>query len=393
MSIYERLLGLKPVINAGGWSTEYGGSLTHPDVTHAMLEASKEWVDLRELLKKAGEVVADICHAEAAHITSGASAGITLAAAACMTGTDLAKIKQLPDSEGMRNEFIVQRGQFVEYNHAVEVAGGKIVEVGGTPVLRRGLGTQVRVLGNTADQVERATSERTAALLVTLSYRCANIGMVSLEEITRIGKKNNTPIILDAADELPPRDNLRKFTNMGVDLVIFSGGKGINGPNNTGIILGRKDLIDACAMHSSPNREGVGRGFKVSKEDIIGLVVALKRFIEEDLEKRAHNEIARARRIAEALENVLGVKAQIIYPTETGKQCPYVRLTLDEQTLGLKAHDVVRQLKAEDPPIILFDPYAEIGILNLEVATLRDGEEDIVVKRLIESLESKHRLR
>lgn len=388
MSIYERLFGLEPMINAAGWGTEYGGSLMHPEVITAMVEASREWVDLRELLKRAGEAVAKICRAEAAFITSGASAGIAITAAACMTGTAPEKIQRLPDSEGMKNEFIMQKGQVVAYTHSVEVVGGKIVEVGGTPILKR-LGTQVRVLGNTAEYVEGAISERTAALFVTLSYRCVNIGMVPLEEIVNIGKKKNIPVILDAADELPPRKNLENFIQMGVDLVIFSGGKGIEGPNNTGFILGRKDLIQACAMHSNPNREGIGRGYKVSKEDVVGLVIALQRFMEEDSEKKVQNWIARAKRIGDALTHCPGVESRVVYPTETGKQIPYVRLTLDEQELGIKTSEIVQQLKERNPPIMVFAPYADIGIINIEVQTLRDGEEEILIRRLAETLKKK----
>jgi seryl-tRNA(Sec) selenium transferase len=213
--------------------------------------------------------------------------------------------------------------------------------------------------------------------------------MVPLEEIVNIGKKKNIPIILDAADELPPRSNLENFIQMGVDLVIFSGGKGIEGPNNTGFILGRQDLIQACAMHSNPNRKGIGRGYKVSKEDIVGLVTALQRFMEEDSETKVQQWIARAKRIGDALKPCPGVETLVVYPTETGKQIPYVRLTLNDQNRDIKAAEIVHQLKKGNPPIMVFAPYANIGILNIEVQTLRDGEEEILIRQLTETLKKR----
>ena len=376
------MFGLKRAVNASGTMTALGGSLMAPEVVEAMAEAAQDWVELGCLLERAGEIIAEIAGVEAACVTSGAAAGMTLAAAACIAGDDPEKMKRLPDTEGLANEIVIQRGQVVSFARCFRSAGAKLVEVGGARVT---LPDGRRVLGVTPAQIEEAISERTAAVAVILSHGCVQEGLLPLETMASVAHAHGLPLIVDAASELPPTRHLGEFVALGGDLVIFSGGKAIGGPNDTGFILGRKGLVQACTLQANPHI-GIGRGFKVSKEQIVGLVVALQRYVAQDFEALLGREMARAEYIVQEFEDYPHLKPHLIFPDETGLPVPRVRLVLDEEALGVSAAQVMRALRESDPAIYLRPGYEAAGILTVDVQVLRDGEEHIVVERLKEEL-------
>ena len=388
MSIYQRMFGFKRIINASGTMTLLGGSLMPPEVIQAMNEAAEDWVRLDELLAKAGQIIADIAGVPACLVTSGCAAAITLATAACITGKDREKMTRLPDTEGMKNEVIWQKGHYPAYASQFKAAGAKLVAVGGDPVLlqipevtRIRTLPAFRTLGCTRKTVEAAITERTCALAYTQAHFSVHEGLVPLKEYCEIAHAHDLPVIVDAASELPPISNLGWFYEQGVDLTCFSGGKAMYGPNDTGFMLGRKDLIEAAAMQANP-RSGIGRGFKVSKEQIVGLVVAVQRYGNLDETARLKEEMERAEYVVNSFKDHPNVKAQIIYPDDTGLPVPRVWLTLDEKTLGITVEEVSNALREGDPCIYTRGHYRGAGILLVDVQVLRPGEEKIVAEKL-----------
>ena len=381
-NIYQRLFGLKRVVNASGTMTLLGGSLMPPEVVESMVEAAEDWVELECLLQRAGDTIAQIAGVEAACITSGSAAGLILAAAACIAGDDPQKIRRLPDTEGLPNEIIIQKGQNISFARCFHSAGATLVEVGGARVM---LPDGRHTLGVTPSQVEEAISEKTASLAVILSHGCVREGLLPLETMASIAHGHGLPLIVDAASELPPVRHLGEFVALGGDLVIFSGGKAIGGPNDTGFILGRRDLVRACALQANPYVH-IGRGLKVSKEQVVGLVVAIQRYVSQDFDALLAQEMARAEYMVKAFEDHPYVKPILVFPDETNLPVPRVRLVLDEEGLGVTATEVTQALQQSDPAIYLRSEYSAVGILTVDVQVLRDGEEHIVVERLKEEL-------
>ena len=389
------MFGLKKVINASGTMTYLGGSLMPPEVIEAMSEAAKDWVQMDELLAKAGQKIAEIAEVPACYITSGSAAAITLSAAASITGKDPEKMSKLPFTEGMKNEVIWQKGQYPSYLSQYQAAGAKVIAVGGDQVLlnvpeitsTRRL-PALRTLGCTPATVEAAITDKTCALAYTVAHFCVHEGIVALKEYCEIAHKHGLPVIVDAASELPPVSNLGWFYKQGADITCFSGGKAIYGPNDTGFLLGNKDLVEAAAMQSNPHF-GIGRGFKVSKEQIIGLVVAVQRYARLDEKARLNEEMDRANYIVNAFKNVPHVKAEVVCPDDTGLPVPRVWLTLDEKTLGMTTDDVSKALVDGDPAIYTRGHYKGLGIMLIDVQVLCPGEEKIVAQRLKEILARK----
>ena len=267
-------LNVRSWINASNWTTTIGGSYLEQPVIDAMSEVSHTFVDMYELLDKACERVAEICNTDSAFITSGAGAGMALSTAACMTGKDLSKMLKLPNTEGMKNEVIIQTGEIPPYWQQYQMSGAKLVKIG-LPFAKH----------PDPKLMEIAITEKTACIAKVYSRNSSPRGSISIMDCINIAHKFDLPIQIDAAAVLPPVANLHKFSDMGSDLTIFSGGKGIRGPNDTGLILGAgergMELIEAIRMQACPNT-GFGRAFKVSKEQIVGLVTALEIFVEKD---------------------------------------------------------------------------------------------------------------
>src|SRR5688572_5886826 len=324
MSIYDRL-GVRTIINAKGPSTRLSGGFLHPEVSAAMTEAGAYCVDMAELHAAAGKVIAEITGAEAGLVTSGAAAGLLLGTAACITGLDPGKMGRLPDTRGMKNEVIMVRSQRNFYDHAVRTAGAHIVEVG-LPDRYSGAGVRDAEAWEIAD----AISPQTAAVV----YVAGGAAQPPLPEVVRVAHSNGIPVIVDAAGQLPPVSNLRRFIGEGAELVTFSGGKAIGGPQGSGILAGKRDLImSALLQHldldiyleqwNPPDsiidkhrlkgmpQHGVGRPCKIGKETIVGLLVALRRFASESDESRTRRFLALTQRLQTSLAGIDNARVQI----------------------------------------------------------------------------------
>jgi L-seryl-tRNA(Ser) seleniumtransferase len=360
---YLKQLGVRPFINAAGTYTAMTASLMPPEVMDAITYASRHYVMLDELHDKVGERIASLVHSEGAMVTSGAASALTLGTAAVLTGTDRQKMIDLPDLTSMKSEVIIQKSHRFGYDHAVRNCGVKLVEV------------------ETREDFERAVNAKSAMMLF---YNNNNKeGQIQDDEFTRLGKKHGIPTFNDAAADVPPVDNLWKYTKMGFDLVAFSGGKGIRGPQSAGLLLGRKDLIAAARLNGPPNSNTVGRGMKVNKEEMLGMLAALELYLEKDHAKEQREFEKRAEEIRKSAAAVPGVTAEIFVP-EVANHVPHVRITWDAAALGISAVDVVRALRDGEPSI---GTRNDGPALVVGVWMMRPGEERIVARRLRQVLE------
>ena len=362
-----RAIGVKPVINASGTTTTYGGTRLRPEAMEAMNKAATVFVDMKELNRRAGEIVAEITGAEAGFVSSGAAGGLVLQAAACIAGADPARMAQLPDTTGLKNEIIIQNSQRFPYDQCYRAAGARLMGVGD--------GRRCHPW-----QMEAAFTDRTAAVaylcMPFTSRRC-----LPLEQVCEIAHARGVPVIVDAASILPPRENLRKLTRQGGDMVIFSGGKGIRGPQGTGVLCGRADLIAAAAANASPN-QFIGRSMKVAKEEIIGLITALQIFVQEDEEAETRRYREMTGSVVDALVEVPGLKVRVEHDDHS-YIIPTAVITLTRDWSGPGRDSVVDGMARGEPPIFLHtlgDP-DEIGV---DPFNLDDREIETVVRRLRE---------
>ena len=362
---YFRELGVRPFINAAGTYTAMTASLMPPEVVEAITYASKHYVMLDELHDKVGARIATLLHCEAAMVTSGAASALTLGTAGVLTGTDRQKIVDLPDLAKMKSEVIVQKSHRFGYEHAVRNCGVRLVEV------------------ETRDDLERAVNKQTAMMLF---YNNNNPeGRIQDEEFVQLGKKHGIPTLNDAAADVPPVDNLWKYTKMGFDLVAFSGGKGLRGPQSAGLLLGREPLIAAARLHAPPNGNTIGRGLKVNKEEMLGLLAALELYLAKDHAAEQREFHARAEVIRSGVATVPRVKAEIFVP-DVANHVPHVRVSWDAAAKGMTPADAVNRLRAGEPSI---GARSEGDALVIGVWMMRPGEEKIVVRRLREVLEKR----
>ncbi len=365
MTIYE-LLGVRPVINAYATLTRLGGSLMPPEVLQAMNEAAQCFVDLHDLQRRVGDRIADLTHNEAAYVSTGAAAGLVLAAASCITGSDPELIQRFPDLTGLKNEIIVHHTQRNGYDYAVREIGAQIVEIGSAA-------------GTTRADLEQAITPRTGAMF-WFQGAMVTPGDLPLPDVIAVAHAHHIRVVVDAAAQLPPVSNLWNFTRMGADLVVFSGGKDLRGPQSSGLVLGRRDLIDACRMHGSPNH-AVGRPMKVGKEEMVGLLVAVERYLKLDHAAReAYCETTVGQWCA-AINAIPGLSAQRTFPNEAGQPLPRCLITVDAAQSGIDRNAIVEQLAAGDPSIIV-ESVGERSI-HLNPMTLEPGEEAILLDRLL----------
>ena len=361
---YFRELGVRPFINAAGTYTAMTASLMPPEVIEAIQYASKHYVMLDELHDRVGQRIATLVHSEAAMVTSGAASALTLGTAAILTGTDRQKIVDLPNLAGMKSECIIQKSHRFGYDHAVRNCGVKLVEV------------------ETPEELERAVNGQTALMLF---YNNNNKeGRIQDEQFVQLGKKHGIPTFNDAAADVPPVDNLWKYTKMGFDLVAFSGGKGIRGPQSAGLLLGSKSLIEAARLNAPPNGNTVGRGMKVNKEEMLGMLVALELFLHKDHERERREFDKRAEAIRSGASAVPGVKAEIFVP-EVANHVPHVRISWDGADEAAAAA-AVKAMKDGEPSI---GTRNEANALVIGVWMMRPGEEKVVARRLRQVLEKK----
>jgi uncharacterized pyridoxal phosphate-dependent enzyme len=359
---YFRDLGVRPFINASGTYTAMTASLMPPEVMDAINYASKHYVMLDELHDKVGERIAKLARCEAAMVTSGAASALTLGTAAVLTGTDRQKIVDLPNLASMKSEVIIQKSHRFGYDHAVRNCGVKLVEV------------------ESREDLERAINPQTAMMIF---YNANNfVGKIRDEEFAQLGKKHGIPTFNDAAADVPPLENLWRYTSMGFDLVTFSGGKGIRGPQSAGLLLGRKDLIAAARLNAPPNGNTIGRGMKVNKEEMLGMLVALELYVEKDHEKEKREFEKRAETIRGAAAAVPGVKAEVFVP-EVANHVPHVRIS-SEQGNKAWAERIVNAMLDGEPSIAI---RSEGPALVIGIWMMRQGEDKIVAKRLRQVLE------
>jgi D-glucosaminate-6-phosphate ammonia-lyase len=390
--VYERL-GVRRIVNAAGPVTRLGGNRLAPEVAEAMAEAAQSHVQIDELQERASLFLAEATGAEAGLITCGAEAGLLLGAAACLAGFDPRKMDDLPLVHDGRNEIVVQRGHRNAYDHALRAAGGVLVEVGylGAP----GAGCHY------AWQIEAAITPRTVAVACPVMD---TPGTVPLSEVAEVAHRHNLPVIVDAAAGLPPRANLRRFIAEGADLVAFSGGKAIGGPQGSGLLVGRRDLIESARLQMldmdvypeiwragreylrsgrlpGPPHHGIGRSCKVGKEQAVGLLVALERYLAHDEAAELAAQAARVYRLAEALDGVRGVRCNLTRPAGG---VPRAEVWIDHELLGMSAFDVIEALETGDPIVCVSQGLAPRGGLVVNPMTLADGEERIVADRIVE---------
>jgi len=374
MDVYDRL-GVTKVINGAATLTRLGGSLMPPQVLEAMAEAARHFVDIQELQVKVGQQIAEWTHNEAAYVSCGAAAGLALSAAACIAGMDPDKRARLPYSEGMANQVIVHKQNRVGYDFAMRQAGARLVEIGDA-------GRTSGEGETTGADLEAAITDKTAALLYFYNVNRMG-GLVPLQQGIEIAHRHNVPVIVDAAAQIPPVENLWRFTQMGADLALFSGGKGLRGPQSSGLILGRRDLIEACAFHACPNAF-IGRPMKVGKEEMVGLMTAVRWYLDQDHEALMSRYEAQVRYAIDVLGALPHVTALRCFPSEAGQPMPRAEITLDGGALGLTGADLLARLR-EGSPSIALQPAGKNGVY-LNPQTLEPGQEEIIVRRIAEIL-------
>lgn len=369
MSIYDSL-GVRPIINANATLTKLGGSLMPPEVIQAMTEAARCFIDLHELQRAVGNRIAELTRNEAAYVSSGAASALALSTAACITGADLDLITRFPHLDGLRAEVIIHKSQRNGYDYAIRQTGATLIEIGTDE-------------GASAADLENAISERTAAVF-WFHGLLSKPGDLPLSEVIRIAHEHRIPVIVDGAAQLPPVSNLWYFTELGADLAIFSGGKDLRGPQSSGLILGRKDLIEACRLHGNPNH-AFGRPMKVGKEEMVGLLAAVERYVHLDHDARERYCEEAVEQWCAALNHLSGVQAERSFPNEAGQPLPRCLVTIDAAVAGIERDTVVQALLDGNPAISVATKQQDGIYLN--PMTLGQGEELVVQQRLIAVLQ------
>ncbi len=372
---YYEKLGVTKIINAAGTYTALTASIMPASVQAAVARAAKTPVRLAELQTAAGEYIARRLHCEAALVTDGAASALTLGTAACMTRANRTAIHNIPtDLAEIRNEVIVQKSHRYDYDHAIRNCGTRFVEV------------------ETMKQYEAAFNERT---VMAHFFNAAEGGAIGREEWVRVAHAHGVPCFNDAAADVPPIANLWNYTEMGFDLVTFSGGKGIRGPQNAGLLLGKKELIAAAAMNNNPFSDTVGRGMKVAKEQIVGMVAAVDWFLTQSDAGMEAEFRKRAERIAAQLKGIPTLKSTIALPDVAANAVPHLLIRYDPQRVKITPEAVMQELRRGSPSIELNPTTGKVrggglptdeNTIVVGVWMLQAGEEDIVARRLREVL-------
>ncbi len=360
---YFAELGVRPFINAAGTYTALTASLMAPEVMQAIDYSSKYFVHLNELHDRVGERIASLIGCEAAMVSAGAASALTLGTAACMTGTNEELIRRLPDTTGMKTEVIIQKAHRYGYDHAVRNCGTRFIEV------------------ETRDELEHAINDKTAMMLFFNS--ATPPGQIKADEFTQLGKKHGIPTFNDAAADVPPVSHFSEYLKIGFDLVTFSGGKGIRGPQSAGLLLGRKDLIHAARLNASPNSDSIGRGMKVNKEELLGMMAAVEAYIKRDHEAEWRDWENRVKTVADSVGPISSVQTERFVP-EIANAVPHLRITWDESQLKITAAEATKKLLDGNPSIEL-RPGAVHG-LEVAVWMMQPGEAQIVARRIREVL-------
>jgi uncharacterized pyridoxal phosphate-dependent enzyme len=366
-NVYARL-GARPVINAGGNTTIWGGSTPSPEVLQAMHEAGNSFVAMDELLATSGARIADLLGSEAAYATAGCYAALVLSTAACITGNDPEKAAQIPDLTSLKSEVVLQKRHRYNFDRAFTIPGSKLSLAGDEN------GTSTR-------QLKDAIGPDTAAVAFVIRPDPDN-SVVSLEETIEIAHARGVPVIADAAGQIYPLETFRRNARS-ADLVCF-GGKYLGGPNSIGFVCGRRDLIDAVTAHGFVGPTPFGRGMKVDRQEIIGLVAALEIWIDTDHEERLVGYGSRFSAIERATEGVSGVKETKVVPVNNFVGL-MLHVVLDSDKLGKSAGDVYEELLEGTPRIRVAVEGDDAITINPH--TLNEGEEFIIAERLRDLLD------
>jgi L-seryl-tRNA(Ser) seleniumtransferase len=368
-AIYRRI-GVEPIINGATTMTYLGGSLMPPEVLDAMRQAAECFVDLYELQAAVGRRIAELTRNEAAFVTGGAAAGLFLSAVVCIARDADDGIVRPRELDGLPRDILIQHAHRVPYDPAIELAGGRLVEIGSAD-------------GTTELDLERAIGPETAGILYIAGAHLAE-GALPLEGVVRLAHARDVPVIVDAAAQLPPVESLWSFTAAGADLALFSGGKALCGPASTGLVLGRARYVDRFAAHAAP-RQRIGRPMKVGKEDLIGILAAVEWYLGQD-------HAALGRRYEATVEHVVGwasdrpdIDAVREIPGQAGQPTPRARLTLAHD-LAPHRDEILAHLRDGSPRVELL-PAGDDG-MYLAPETLVPGEENAVTQRLAEVLQA-----
>jgi len=362
-------LGVKRIITASGSTTAYGGSKIRPEILDAMNKAAGMMVNIDELNRAASRIIADATGAEAGFVSSGAAGGLVLQAAAVIAGSDPAKMSRLPDASGMKNEIIIHKSHRFPYDQCYESVGAKFVEIGD--------GRRCQPW-----QLEAAFTENTAAVAYLFSPFITRRA-IPFPQVCEIAHARGVPVIVDAASMTPPRSNLRRFTAEGADMVIYSGGKAVRGPQGTGILCGRADLIDAAFANASPH-QFIGRGMKVAKEEIVGLLRAIQIFMNEDEDAETARYRRMAQQVVDALAEAPGLRVTLEHD-EHNYLIPHAVMRFTKEWRGPSRNEVYQAMIDGDPPVYLHDIF-DPDELAVDPFNLDDEELGIVIRRLGEEL-------
>jgi uncharacterized pyridoxal phosphate-dependent enzyme len=357
-------LGLRTFINAAGTYTSMTGSLMPKEVIEAISYGANEYVNLDDLQDKVGERIAELLECEYATVSSGCFGAMSIGMAGILTGKDPKKVKQLPNTEGMKNEVIIQESHTIGYAQALTNVGAKVVRV------------------KTAKQLEKAITDKTCMLWFLNAH--TDRGEIKWEEFVALGKKHNIPTFIDCAADVPPVENLFRFTKMGFDLVAFSGGKGLRGPQSAGLLLGKREFIEAARMHTPPRGETIGRGMKVNKEEVLGMLAALELYLEKDHRKEWEMWESQIQLISDSANSVVGVETEIHVPPYAN-HVPSLRIRWDEKKVKITPNEVRKQLTEGHPSIQTVGDSKSVGMTTWMMVP---GQERIVAKRVKEILSS-----
>lgn len=360
---YEEL-GVTTVINCQGTMTMLGGSLPHPELEVVMAEAGQHFVSIPELEVAAGNKISQMLklpEGYTALVTSGAAAAIESGLAGILTGDNEAFIRQLPDLTGMKSEVIIQKSHRNPFDHQLRATGVKLIVV------------------ETRDELRNAVSERTA--MMHFSNFANSSGQIKVDEWVKLGKEYKIPCMNDAAADTPPVSHLWDYANMGYDLITFSGGKAMRGPQCAGLLIGRKDLVANALLNNSPHEDTLGRSQKVGKEEIVGMVKALELYLNQDHEALNKEWQARLERVSSQITRVPGVSTEFFMP-EIANHVPHMRIKLDPARIKLTPQEVSKTLRKSKPAIVIAAGDESPG-LAMNSFMLKPGEDKIVAEQLL----------
>lgn len=369
MSDIRKTLGLRPVINCSGTMTSLGASIVVPHAVETVAAILSQWTEISDLQRIASRTIARLTGAEAGCVTASCSAAITLACAAAMTGKDLAAIERLPDARGLKDEVLIQTGHMVSYGAPVEQG----IRLSGATVVPVGQATSAH-----AYQLAGAITEKTAAAVYVISHHVVDYGQIPLETFCEVAHEKGVPVIVDAASEY----DLEKFLKAGADLVLYSGHKFLGGPTS-GIIAGKKDFVAACYLQN----RGVGRGMKVGKEGVAGVIAALQAWETRDNAGIRAREQKALDLWQSTLEGRDGITA-IIDPDPTDNPLDRLKVLIDPGSANISAWDLADRMAQGDRPVIVRDHEVEHNYFYLDPCNLHPNEEFIVAERLTEELDA-----